>query len=91
MTDVPNTRRIALLSTSDTDLLSARASGARYALGNPARHDLTPVVDGADVVVLRVLGSSAEVADELATLRATGLPLVVLGGERTPHAEQMEC
>ena len=91
MTDVPNTRRIALLSTSDTDLLSARASGARYALGNPARHDLTPVVDGADVVVLRVLGSSAEVADELATLRATGLPLVVLGGERTPSAELMEC
>ena len=28
---------IALLSTSDTDLLSARASGAGYRLGNPAR------------------------------------------------------
>ena len=28
---------ILLLSTSDTDLLSARASGAEYRLGNPAR------------------------------------------------------
>ena len=30
---------IVLLSTSDTDLLSARASGAGYRLGNPARLD----------------------------------------------------
>ena len=28
---------IVLLSTSDTDLLSARASAAGYRLGNPAR------------------------------------------------------
>ena len=28
---------IVLLSTSDTDLLSARASGAGYRLANPAR------------------------------------------------------
>lgn len=84
-------RRIALLSTSDTDLLSARASGAAYRLGNPARHDIEPLLDGADVVVLRILGSSAEIADELKLLRATGLPLVVLGGERAPNAELMEC
>ncbi|MBS9533921.1 cobaltochelatase subunit CobN [Mycobacterium sp. M1] len=84
-------RRIALLSTSDTDLLSARASGADYALGNPSRHDIAPVVAGADVIVLRVLGSSAEIVDELKVLRATGRPLVVLGGERTPNAELMEC
>lgn len=84
-------RRIALLSTSDTDLLSARASGAAYRLGNPARHDIEPLVNGADVVVLRILGSSAEIADELKLLRATGLPLVVLGGERSPNAELMEC
>ena len=32
--------RIALLSTSDTDLLSARASGADYALANPSRLDV---------------------------------------------------
>ena len=29
--------RIALLSTSDTDLLSARGSGADYVVANPAR------------------------------------------------------
>ena len=79
-----------MLSTSDTDLLSARASLAAYNLGNPARQAIESVLDGAEVVVLRVLGSSAEVADELSTLRATGLPLVVLGGERAPSAELME-
>ena len=82
--------RIALLSTSDTDLLSARASLAAYKLGNPARQSIEAVLDGAEVVVLRVLGSSAEVADELSALRAAGLPLVVLGGERMPSAELME-
>lgn len=82
--------RIALLSTSDTDLLSARASLAAYNLGNPARQAIEPMLDDAALVVLRVLGSSAEVADELSMLRATGLPLVVLGGERTPSAELME-
>ncbi|MGA9611962.1 MAG: cobaltochelatase subunit CobN [Mycobacterium sp.] len=82
--------RIALLSTSDTDLLSARASLAAYNLGNPARQSIEAVLDGAEVAVLRVLGSSAEVAEELSALRATGLPLVVLGGERTPSAELME-
>ncbi|HEU0191937.1 MAG TPA: cobaltochelatase subunit CobN [Mycobacterium sp.] len=84
-------RRIALLSTSDTDLLSARASGACYQLGNPARQDIEPVIDDAEVVVLRVLGSSAEIESELRVLRASGLPLVVLGGERAPNAELMEC
>ncbi|CAN5678369.1 cobaltochelatase subunit CobN [soil metagenome] len=86
----PTARRIALLSTSDTDLLSARASGAVYSLGNPVRQELEPLLRDADVVILRVLGSSAEIKDELATLSATGLPLVVLGGERQPSAELME-
>ncbi|OPX07169.1 cobaltochelatase subunit CobN [Mycobacterium sp. AT1] len=83
--------RIALLSTSDTDLLSARASGAPFSLGNPVRQELEPLIRGAQMVVLRVLGSSAEIESELAVLRATGLPLVVLGGERQPSAELMEC
>lgn len=82
--------RIALLSTSDTDLLSARASGAAYNLGNPARQPLEPVLAGADVVVMRVLGSSDEIRTELDTLRASGLPMVVLGGERQPSPELME-
>ena len=50
---------ILLLSTSDTDLLSARASGADYRLANPARigpDDLPDLVAGADIVVVRILG-----------------------------------
>jgi cobaltochelatase CobN len=82
--------RIALLSTSDTDLLSARASGAAYQLGNPARQPVESMLATCQVIVLRMLGSSAEIADELATLRASGLPLVVVGGERAPSAELME-
>ncbi|MGB3484886.1 MAG: cobaltochelatase subunit CobN [Mycobacterium sp.] len=84
-------RHIALLSTSDTDLLSARASGAAYRLGNPSRQDLGPLLAGCDLVVMRVLGSAAEIETELATLRGSGLPMVVLGGERQPSAELMEC
>ncbi|MEU0495371.1 cobaltochelatase subunit CobN [Mycobacterium sp. NPDC006124] len=95
MPDVPPNSmplpRIALLSTSDTDLLSARASGAPFTLGNPVRQELEPLIRGAQLVVLRVLGSSAEIESELAVLRASGLPLVVLGGERQPSAELMEC
>jgi cobaltochelatase CobN len=90
MTTATQARRIALLSTSDTDLLSARASGAAYQLGNPARQNLEPLLDGADVVLLRVLGSSAEIENELTVLRASGLPLVILGGERQPSPELME-
>ncbi|MGH9061744.1 MAG: cobaltochelatase subunit CobN, partial [Acidimicrobiales bacterium] len=89
--DVSAQRRIALLSTSDTDLLSARSSGALYSLGNPARQELEPLLHDAEVVVLRVLGSSAEIEPELAVLRGSGLPLVVLGGERQPSPELMEC
>ncbi|MGV7942460.1 hypothetical protein PJN92_28930, partial [Mycobacterium kansasii] len=47
---------ILLLSTSDTDLLSAKASGADYRWANPARIsvdlDLPGLLDGADVVVV---------------------------------------
>jgi cobaltochelatase CobN len=83
---------IALLSTSDTDLLSARASGAGYRWANPARLDLAglpSVVDGADVVVVRLLGTPESWREGFAALRASGTPLVVLGGEQTPDAELM--
>ena len=45
--------RIALLSTSDTDLLSARGSGADYVVANPARlHDsISQVTEGCDLHV----------------------------------------
>ncbi|WP_225731778.1 MULTISPECIES: cobaltochelatase subunit CobN [unclassified Nocardia] len=85
---------ILLLSTSDTDLLSARASGADYRWGNPARlllDDLPALLDGADLVVLRVLGGKRAWEEGLEALRASGVPLVALGGEIAPDAELMEC
>ena len=80
--------RIALLSTSDTDLLSARASGADYLWGNPARG--LPALDDADLLVVRLLGSAADLDDWRPALDAAGAPLVVLGGEQEPNAELME-
>lgn len=85
--------RIALLSTSDTDLLSARASGAGYTWANPGRtsdHQLTRIVADADVVVVRLLGSPQDLWPGLASARAAGTPLVILGGEHQPSPELME-
>ena len=84
---------IVLLSTSDTDLLSARASGAGYRLANPARlavEDLPPLLDGATAVVVRILGGRQAWADGLDAVAATGVPMIVLGGEVTPDAELMQ-
>ncbi|WP_434096287.1 cobaltochelatase subunit CobN [Streptosporangium roseum] len=84
---------ILLLSTSDTDLLSARASGADYRLGNPARltaGDLPPLLDGADLVVVRLLGGRRAWEEGLDALLAGPRPVVVLGGEQAPDAELME-
>ncbi|MFC6429609.1 cobaltochelatase subunit CobN [Nocardiopsis tropica] len=87
------TVRIALLSTSDTDLLSARASGAAYLWANPSRAsdaELTGAVGRADLVVVRLLGSSHDLWPGLAAVRERGTPLVVLSGEQQPSAELME-
>ncbi|ALG15253.1 cobaltochelatase subunit CobN [Kibdelosporangium phytohabitans] len=84
---------ILLLSTSDTDLLSARASGADFRLGNPARltvDDLPALVDGADLVVVRILGGRRAWEEGLDALLAGPRPVVVLGGEQAPDAELME-
>ncbi|MEV6277013.1 cobaltochelatase subunit CobN [Nocardia sp. NPDC051832] len=85
---------ILLLSTSDTDLLSARASGAEYRWGNPARllvDDLPALLDGADLVIVRILGGKRAWEDGLEAVRASGIPMVALGGEIAPDAELMEC
>ncbi|GAA1935847.1 cobaltochelatase subunit CobN [Nocardioides marmoribigeumensis] len=85
--------RIALLSTSDTDLLSARASGADYVLANPARpghQSMTETIAGCDLVVARLLGSPQDLCSGFAATAASGTPVVVLGGEQTPNAELME-
>ena len=83
---------IVLLSTSDTDLLSARASGADYRLANPARlavADLPPLLAGATAVVVRILGGRRAWEDGLDAVAAAGVPMIVLGGEATPDAELM--
>jgi cobaltochelatase CobN len=83
---------VLLLSTSDTDLLAARASGADYRLANPARLDpagLGPLLDGADVVVVRLLGGEQAWREGLAALRGQPRPLIVLGGEMMPDAALM--
>jgi cobaltochelatase CobN len=85
--------RIALLSTSDTDLLSARGSGADYVLANPARSahaELAEVLEACDLIVARVLGSPQLLCSGFDRFRGTGKPMVVLGGEQTPDAGLME-
>jgi cobaltochelatase CobN len=84
---------ILLLSTSDTDLLSARSSEAAYRLANPSRLDLAELpalLDGASIVVVRILGSERMWSDGLDTVRASGAHVVVLGGEQAPDAELMK-
>ncbi|GAA2983004.1 cobaltochelatase subunit CobN [Actinokineospora diospyrosa] len=84
---------ILLLSTSDTDLLSARASGAEYRLANPARlllDDLPGLLEGTDIVVVRLLGGRRAWEQGLDALLAGPRPVVVLGGEQAPDAELME-
>ncbi|KRB46064.1 cobaltochelatase subunit CobN [Terrabacter sp. Root181] len=85
--------RIALLSTSDTDLLCARGSGADYLLANPSRPGHTSMaeaIEAADVVVARILGGPQDLCEGFRRIRAGGKPMVVLGGEQTPHAALME-
>jgi cobaltochelatase CobN len=83
---------VALLSTSDTDLLAARSSGAGYRLANPARLPLAGLPDlleGTDIVVVRLLGGEQAWREGLAMLREQERPVVVLGGELAPDAALM--
>jgi len=87
------TAGVLLLSTADTDLLAARASGAGYRIGNPSRVDaateLPELLAGAEVVVVRLLGGRRAWEDGIAAITASGLPTVLLGGESVPDAELM--
>jgi len=85
--------RIVLLSTSDTDLLTARASGADYVVANPGRPahtEMAAAFESADLIVARVLGSPRDLCGGFDRIRATGKPMVVLGGEQAPDAALME-
>ncbi|WP_328492029.1 cobaltochelatase subunit CobN [Streptomyces sp. NBC_00414] len=85
---------ILLLSTSDTDLLSARAADGpvSYRFANPSRLDidgLPALLDGVDLVVVRLLGGLRAWEDGLDLLLADGRPVVVLTGEQAPDAQLM--
>ncbi|MCC3650486.1 cobaltochelatase subunit CobN [Streptomyces sp. S07_1.15] len=85
---------ILLLSTSDTDLLSARAAGGPvpYRPANPARlrlDDLPALLEGTDLVVVRLLGGIRAWQDGLDALLAGERPVVVLSGEQAPDAQLM--
>jgi cobaltochelatase CobN len=83
---------ILLLSTSDTDLITARSSGARYRWANPSRlvdGELTKHLDGVDLVVVRILGGYRSWQDGIDTVIGSGVPTVVVSGEQAPDAELM--
>ncbi|TSB22435.1 cobaltochelatase subunit CobN [Streptomyces benahoarensis] len=89
---------LLLLSTSDTDLLSARAAGGPvpFRLANPARLDLAELpalLDGVDLVVVRLLGGIRAWEEGLNLLLAEDQhrPVVVLTGEQAPDAQLMEA
>jgi cobaltochelatase CobN len=84
---------VLLLSTSDTDLITARASGANYRWANPARlltDELPDLLAGADVVVVRILGGYRAWQDGIDAVLASGVPAVVVSGEQSPDADLIE-
>src|SRR4051794_5615850 len=94
---------LLLLSTSDTDLRSARAgsedgdgSAVPWRWANPARvdpaQDLPGLLEGVDLVVVRLLGGRQAWEaglDALLDARSQPRPVVVLGGEQAPDAQLM--
>ncbi|MGW7287452.1 cobaltochelatase subunit CobN [Streptomyces sp. NPDC054847] len=87
---------ILLLSTSDTDLLSARAAAGPvpYRFANPSRlalEDLPALLEGTGLVVVRLLGGLRAWQDGIDLLLAQERPVVVLTGEQAPDAQLMEA
>ena len=83
---------ILLLSTSDTDLITARSSDAQYRWANPSRlvdGELEEHLDGADLVVVRILGGYRSWQDGIDTVVGSGVPTVVVSGEQVPDADLM--
>ncbi len=81
-----------LLSTADTELLAARSSGAAWTVANPSRvepAEAAGIAAEAAVIVLRLLGGTQAWPGGIEALRASGRPLVVLGGESAPDAQLM--
>ncbi len=90
---------ILLLSTSDTDLLAATAAhlapgdeALTFRCANPSRvapDGVAGLLDGVELVVVRLLGGAATWSAGLQAVLASGVPTVVLGGETAPDAELM--
>ncbi|GAA5195460.1 cobaltochelatase subunit CobN [Rugosimonospora acidiphila] len=83
-----------LLSTADTDLLAARAAGGFWRVANPTRvgaGEIPALLDGARLVVVRLLGGRRTWPEGLAAVLEAGVPVVALGGEASPDAELAAC
>ncbi len=87
---------VLLLSTSDTDLITARACGADYRWANPSRllddelgSEIAALLQGVDIAIVRILGGYRSWQHGIDAVIASGVPTIVLSGEQTPDAELM--
>jgi cobaltochelatase CobN len=83
---------VLLLSTSDSDLITARAGGVGYRWANPSRlvdGELEELLRDCDIAVVRILGGYRAWQDGIDTVVASGAPTVVVSGEQAPDAELM--
>ncbi|AYY15041.1 cobaltochelatase subunit CobN [Actinobacteria bacterium YIM 96077] len=90
MNQPPSHARLLLLSTADTDLLTAVRADDRWSVANPARtstDDLPVLLENADVAVVRLLGGREAWPDGLDAVCASGVPTVVVSGESSPDAQ----
>lgn len=88
---------IALLSTSDTDLLSAKAANSapdvEFKFANPMSLKAEQVgewLEGCDIAVVRLLGGKRAWEDGLRSVLGKGIPTVVVSGELAVDAELTE-
>ncbi len=81
---------ILLLSTSDTDLISARSSGKNYRWANPSRlseEELPDLLAGPSIAVVRILGGYRAWQSGIDVVLASGVPTVLVSGEQAADAE----
>lgn len=83
---------VLLLSTSDTDLISARSSGKNYRWANPSRLsdlELTDLLAEASIVVIRILGGYRAWQSGIDTVIAGGVPAVLVSGEQAAELSRV--
>ncbi|WP_421845666.1 cobaltochelatase subunit CobN [Mycobacterium sp.] len=81
---------VLLLSTSDTDLISARSSGKNYRWANPSRlsdAELPELLAEASIVVVRILGGYRAWQGGIDAVIAGAAPTVLVSGEQAADAE----